>query len=219
MKPGQKRGYIRSKENAGKVFPVLLAWFILCGLYCGLLLIEGAFVGGDMYKSINTLIAGSALAASTLLIYLIFPHPYVIAPFACIATQIVFLTVGSYLHELEFYFFVMFLLVGVFSMLKDFKLLAICVSLMVLIDAVFLLFYVPLLDWLDHYRFFMKFCMFIYGAAFLLIQTYNVTRKESNADRALTSFSSLLRSTPNLMAITGTDSRVLYLSDKMEYQF
>ncbi|MCL2718621.1 MAG: ATP-binding protein [Lachnospiraceae bacterium] len=206
---------INRKENLRKLKPVIIAWLILATVYCGLLLIEGLFMGGDLPASMITFLAGSILLASFLLVIAIYPHTFFVPVFMCVGTQLMFIFVGAYIHELEFYFFVMFLLVGVFSLMKNIKLLAVCVTCMVTIDIIVLIFFAPTLDWLNHFRFNMKFACFMYGAIFILIQTYNVAQKEGRSERALTAFSSLLRSTPNLMAITGSDSRVLYLSDQM----
>jgi len=86
---------------------------------------------------------------------------------------------------------------------------------MAAIDIYYLIFRMPGYEWLDHYRFFMKFSMFLFGAILLLKQTHSVSQKEDNSERALAAFTSLLRSTPNMMVITGIDNRVLYLSDQM----
>ena len=171
-------------------------------IYCGLLLIEGLFFGGDMRVSLLSLLAGLFLLASFLVMYAVFPHALFMPLYIGIGTQLVFIIVGTYLREMQFYFMVMILLVGAISILKNFRLLLLCVSLMVLINILTLVFYAPRLEWLNQYRFFMQFMVFLYGSLFSLIQTHSVAQKESGAERALTAFSSLLRSTPNFMVIT-----------------
>ena len=101
---------------------VLFAWFIVFTAYCGLLLIEGLLVGGDLWVSFISLLAGASLLAVFLAMFAVFPHAFYMPLFIGIGTQLVFIGVGSYLRELEFYFFVMFLLVGVVAILKNFKL-------------------------------------------------------------------------------------------------
>jgi len=203
------------KEKRRIVLPVLIAWLILSVMYNSLLFIEGYFIHGETRVGLITFAAGTGLILSGLIMFFAFPNKYFLPLFLCLITQLVFLIAGTFRQELEIYYFGMFLVVGVCSMMKNFRLLVICVSCMAVIDIYYLIFQMPGYEWLDHYRFFMKFSMFLFGAILLLKQTYNVSQKEDNSERALAAFTSLLRSTPNMMVITGTDNRVLYLSDQM----
>jgi signal transduction histidine kinase/CheY-like chemotaxis protein len=203
------------RENRKKLRPMVVTWVIVFGIYCGLLLLEGLFMGGDVYVSVVTFIAGSGLLAGLIFMLIVIPHTFIAPLFLAVSSQIVFIIVGSYLKELDFYFFVMLMIVGIVSTLKNFKLLAWCFLLMTAINIIMLVFYVPHLEWLYSYRFFMNFVLFLYGSAFMLFQTYSVTSKESRSERALAAFSSFLHNTPNYTLITDSNNRVRYISTAM----
>ena len=205
----------REKENIRNMKLVPFAWFIIFVIYCGLLLAEGLYWGGDLRVSLVSLLTGSALLAGFLIMFALFPHEFYMPLFIGIGTQLVFIGVGAYLRELEFYFFVMLLLLGTISIFKNFRLLLASVSLMVFIDILMLVFLAPRLEWLNQFRFFMQFMMFLYGSVFMLVQTRGAVQKESEAERALIAFSSLLSSTPNFTVITDSDNKVLYISNPM----
>ena len=206
---------IRKKENIRRLRRSLIFAFIMYGTYCGMLLVEGMMLGGGLYKGLVSLITGSALVLSFYILVTVFPHDFYMPLYICTGAQILFIIVGSYLHELEFYFIIMFLSVGIISILKNFKLLAVQVSVMIFINILAFIFLVPHLDWLNHYRFFTQFILFIFGSAFMLIIIRSTVRKDSDADQAFLSFSSLLRTTPNYMLITDANNNVRYISEPM----
>ncbi|MCL2249272.1 MAG: ATP-binding protein [Oscillospiraceae bacterium] len=215
MKSRRAAYSVRTKENFRATKKIVLLWTILFAVYSGLLLIEGLFFAGDLYVSKITLLAGTALMVAIFVILALYPHKLLIAFMVGSGTQLTFLFAGSYLQELDFYFFAMFLVVCIISMLKSFKLLLICVSILVLVDIFALVFIMSRFQWLDLLRFTTQFVLCFFGYIFLLIQTYNVSQKDGRSERAMAAFSSLLRSTPDMVAITDNDKRVLYMSDQM----
>ena len=209
-------------ENSNRVRVWTLCSFLVFALYCSLLYIETLVTGNSMRSFILSLLSGTVPTSVAIIIGLKFPHAVKLPMYIMIYAQLTFIAMGSYLKELDFYFFVTLLLVGCLSSMKDFKLLTKCVAIMTAINVFALVFFFPNFDYLKDYfaargyfRFIMQFTMFLFGSVFLLIQTYNVTQKEGLSDRALSAFSALLKSTPNYMAITDFDSRVRYLSDYM----
>jgi len=203
------------KTKYRKMTSTIVAWTVCFALYCGLLLIEDLFFGGDIKVGLYSFYAGTTVLFGAFILYLISKKTSMLSFVACTATQLMFICMGSYLHEMEFYFFVVLLLVGIVSISKNFKILASFLALNIVINLLMFIFLVPRLEWLNHYRFFMQFVMFLYGAFFMLIQTFNVTQKETKAEQALSSFSSLLENTPNYMVIIDSKNRVRYISQRM----
>ncbi len=184
-------------------------------LYGGLLLIEAFFYDGDMHVAVVS-IAASAPLITLAIILSIYPHRTRFLPlYMSVATQIVFIIFGTYLHELDFYFYITLILIGMVSIIRDFKLMAATEIAMIVINSCMVLFFIPHLNWINPFRVFMQFTMCLFGTLFMLIQTNTVTRKESRADQALSAFSSLLTSTPNYMIITDSENRVRYISEPM----
>ena len=192
-----------------------ISWLILFVIYCGLMLAEGLFFGGDFYVAIVSFYAGSILFVSVMVFYIVYPHRFWLPLYIAISSQLTFLAVGAYLHELEFYFLVMLLLVCCVSMLKNLKVLVVCVLIMSFINIIMITLFLQQMEWLGNVRFIMSFMMFIFGSVFIIAHTRNVTHKERGADQAFAAFSSLLANTPNYMIITDPLSRVRYISDPM----
>ena len=194
-------------------------WVILSAgilvIYGGFLLIEAFFYGGDIRVAILTIVAILPIIAIVYFVYFLFPQFQRMPFYIGIMMNVVFLTVGFYLQYMDFYFFVMLLVTGTITTIKKFRLTMLFVIITVVANIMVVFFLVPAWDWLDDFRFYMQFGMYFYGSVFMLVQTYYVEQKEGRSDRALAAFSALLRSTPNLMAITGVDGKVLYLSDPM----
>jgi len=211
-----KRGNaVEINDRLRKMTSTIVAWTVCFTLYCGLLLIEDIFFGGDMKVGLYSFFAGAVVLAGALILFFTLKTTKMLSFIACTATQLVFIGVGSYLHELHFYFFMMLLLVGIVSLVKNFKIMASYIALNITITVLMFIFLVPRLEWLDNFRFFMQFVMFLYGSLFMLIQTFNVTQKETRAEQALSSFSSLLLNTPNYMVIIDSNKRVRYISQQM----
>ncbi|MDR0324688.1 MAG: response regulator [Oscillospiraceae bacterium] len=206
---------LRSEENLRLVRKVLYASIALFMVFSGFSVVEMLFFGNDIAVSRGVIIGGAALMAVILLVYLAFPHPVFFPLFIATLTAVVFIGTSMYTQAIDYYFFVMLLVVCILSLMNNFMLLVIYIGINLAIDLFAFIVLVPRLEWIDSFHFFRQFMLFIYGSAFVLIHTRNITRKESSSDRALAAFSSLLRSTPNLMAITDASSRVLYLSDQM----
>ena len=192
-----------------------ISWFILFVIYCGLILVEGLFFDGDFYVAIVSFGAGSILFVSVMIFYFVYPHRFWLPLYIVLSSQLTFLVVGAYLHELEFYFLVMLLLVCCVSMLKNLKVLVVCVLTMSLMNIFAIALFLLQMEWLGNVRFIMSFMMFIFGSVFFIIHTRNVTQKERRADQAFAAFSSLLVNTPNYMIIIDPLTRVRYISDPM----
>ena len=207
------------KKTAEEYRRNLKIWMILStGIYVsygGLLFISALFFGGDMRVAALTAAAGSPIPVVIVVTYIFFPGFQAIPLLVGIMTNIIFIAAGSYLQFLDFYFFVMLLTLGTITTVKSFRQILYFVIISIAINIFTIIFLVPRLAWLDSFRFFMQFVMYFYASAFFMIQTYLVDQKEGRSVRALAAFSSLLRSTPNLMVITDADTRVLYLSDPM----
>jgi len=207
------------KEQVKKKRRISKSWVIATSgifmIYGLLLLVEALFFDTDMRHTLISILAGVPIFAIIMSVYFPLPRSRYVPLYISIFANIIFLLVASYLQELSFYFFFVFLIVGTLSVLKDFKLLLIflAVSLCINILAISIMF--PRFEWLNHFRFFNQFIMTLYGSILMLIQTYNVASKEGRSERALAAFSSLLRSTPDMVAITDKDRKIMYLSDQM----
>ena len=197
----------------------LRTWVILSTgilvVYGGLLLIEAFFYSGEIHVPILTILAVLPIIISVFFIYFIFPQLQRMPFYVGIAMNIVFLVLGYYLQYMDFYFFVMLLVTGTITTIKKFRMMMLFVIISAATNIYVMLFLIPSWDWIDSFRFYMQFGMYSYGSVFMMVQTYYVEQKESRSDRALAAFSALLHSTPNLMALTDTNSNVLYLSDPM----
>ncbi len=187
----------------------------ILAIYAGLLILEAAFFGGDMRAALLSLAAGTPLVIAAFL-YMRLKSSLNYMPFVmAVAAQLVFLGAGTWLHELEFYFFCLLLIAGAISAVRDFRMMAAYEAASIAINILAMIFLIPRLDWVHGFRFFMQFTMYAFGSMFMLVQTYHIAQKEDASNRALAAFTSLLSSTPNLMAITDAAGRVVYLSDPM----
>ena len=204
------------REKYQRTKQTLIPSIIVFVIYGGLLLIEGLFLeGGDLYVSLVTLYAGIVCIGACLLFCLVLPLVKKEAVIVCTLSQLTFLGVGTYLRELEFYFFFLIMLFCVISVTKSFKAMLWFFGITLFINSLAFAFLFSRIEWLNSYRFFMQFSIAIFGAVFMLIQAYHINNKENRSDRALASFSSLLQSTPNFMIITDENSRVRYISEPM----
>jgi len=199
-------------RNIGILF---IPWAVCAALYCGLILIEGLFFGGEPKTGVWTFVSGVGIMAFAFALYILFPNVKNKPAIVYGTAQLVFLSVGSYLHELEFYYIMMFLFVCMVAISKDFNMVAGYLAFNTAVNIIAIIFLVPRLDWVNNFRFFMEFTLLIFGSALVLAQTYRVSQKETNALRALSAFSSLLGSTPNYMVIIDTEKRVRYISQPM----
>ena len=184
-------------------------------LYGGFLLIEAFFYDGGIRAAMLTISIILPIIVVVIFVYFLFPQIQRIPLYVGLLMNIAFILLGYYLQYMYFYYFVMLLAAGTITTVKNFKLMMLFVIISAIANIFVMIFLVPAWEWLDSFRFYMQFGMYFYGTVFMLIQTYYVEQKEGRSDRALAAFSALLRSTPNLMAITSEDSKVLYLSDPM----
>ena len=197
----------------------LRTWVILSAgilvVYGGLLLIEAFFYGGDILVPVLTILAVLPIIIIIFIVYFLFPRLQRMPFYVGIAMNAALILLGYYLQYMDFYFFVMLLVIGTITTIKNFRLMMLFVVISAVTHIALMIFLVPQWEWLDSFRFYMQFGMYSYGSVFMLIQTYYVEQKEGRSDRALAAFSALLQSTPNLMAITDVEGKVMYLSDPM----
>ena len=201
------------KEKLHETKVILIPWTICAALYCGMRFIESMFFGTG--TGIYTLYAGLVLLAAACIITFAFPPTSYKSFIICAASQIMFIVVGAYQQELSLYFFLMLILVCVVSLTKNFKVMAQYLIFSIILNFAVLIFLAPRLVWLNHFRFFIQFSVYVYCSLLMLIQTFNVIRKETHAERTLSAFSSLLGKTPNYMLITDSKTRVRYISEPM----
>jgi len=200
------------REKLIQLKPMLISWLISFLLYVCLIFVEGFIVpDASYYVSIVTFIGGNLLLLNFAIVLVVFPHTFYMPIYMAVSSQLTFIFVGGYLQEYEFYHFLMLMMVGGVSTMKNFKMMAWCVIIMTLINIPLLL-YAPRLDWVNYFRFVIHFAFFFYGSTFLLIHTYDVTTKERRSDRAFAAFSAFLDNTPNYMIITDVNNRVRYVS-------
>ncbi|MDR2734350.1 MAG: response regulator [Spirochaetota bacterium] len=204
------RSRIRSKKNRRQLKPVLRAWLFFYVLICVLII-----WGGWVQLSLVPALVLVFLLVSIIVLFVFWPHPLILPLYMCVASQAIFLVAGIQLHELEFYFFSLFILAFCVSMQKNFRALAVCISGMAAVSVFVLIFVITQLEWEDTYRFFVKLMLFQFNTVLLLINIHSIEQKESGAERALFAFSSLLRSTPNFMLVTDRTNKVLYISEPM----
>jgi signal transduction histidine kinase/DNA-binding response OmpR family regulator len=188
---------------------------VVFALYLILSAIQGIWYDGNMRSVYIILTLGTPLLVTALVLNAYFKNNRYGPLYVCLLAHVAIFLVGIFQQEVFFHFFFMFLLVGIVSTVKDFKLIVLFVSACFFYNLFLIIFLVPYLEWLHSFRFIIQFCMSMAGSVLMVAQTYNVSQREGRSERALAAFSSLLHSTPNLMIITGKDSRVLYLSDPM----
>ncbi|MDR3000904.1 MAG: response regulator [Fibromonadaceae bacterium] len=210
-----KQNEIRSQENLKEMRKVLFAGIALFVFYSGLRFIETTFFSGNQIIGYGALGGGATLSLIFLIVYFAYPHPTFFPLFMGSMAMVSFIALSIYMKAIDFHYFVMLLVVSLLSSLKNFRLLAIYVAINVSTSIFMFIFITPRLEWLDSYRFFIQFMLFLYGSFFILIQTRKVADKENRAEQALLSFSSLLQSTPNYVLVTDSSNRVRYISEPM----
>jgi PAS domain S-box-containing protein len=199
----------------GRVRDWIISAAVIQALYHCLLLTDGFFFGGDVNAALIALIGGLTLSITALLIYRFAPGFKYLPVVMGVLTQLMLLAFGIWHRELNYYYIVMLLVVCSVTSMRDFKQQAVLQGITFVIDLFALIFIFPRFEWINMYVFFMYFVLFICGTVFLLVQVYHVTSRETRSEKALAAFSALLKSTPNLMAVTDTENKVLYLSDRM----
>jgi len=130
-------------------------------------------------------------------------------------SQVAFLAIGILTERLNSYFFILLLITGIFSLTKFFRQMVIFIAIGVLINILYMIFVVPLLDGINAYLFFLQFLMSLFGSFIFTIQTYYVVKKEGRSERALEAFSAFLHSTPNYTVLTDAKNRVRYISEPL----
>jgi signal transduction histidine kinase/CheY-like chemotaxis protein len=205
----------QAKINRKNLKILMIGSFCNITLYGGMLFIRALYFGGNMRVAIFSILAGLPLFFISILAYIKLPNTRKMPLYLAVSTQLVFLSAGTYLQELDYYFIFMFLVLGITMIMKNFKQLAKCVIIMTGINILAIIFLIPHLEWVNNFRFFVEFLFFLYGASFFLIMTYSVEQKENQAEHSHMAFSSLMHSTPNYMVITDSQNRVRYISKPM----
>ena len=159
-----------------------------------------------------TFAGGGSIVAFCLWVYLFAKRLGNIALYVAIVTQIFSLLIIIETPDKVYrYFFLMLSIVGLFSLIKIFKQLAILVLFGFIFNIAVLIFVLPYFGW-DSLVFSVMFLLATFISLLILVQTYNVSAKESRSDKALDAFSSLLNCTPNYMVITDSQNKVRYIS-------
>jgi len=199
-------------RNIGIMF---IPWALCAGLYCGLILAESLFFGGNRKTGVVSFLSGMCVLAFAFILYMFLPRLKNKPAIVYGAAQLTFLFIGAYLHELDFYFIMLLLFTCMVAVTNNFNMVAGYLAFSIVVNFLAIIFFVPHLYWLDGYRFFAGYMLLMFGSMLVLIQTYKVTQKETRALRALSAFLSLLGSTPNYMVIIDTEKRVRYISQPM----
>ncbi|MDR2569305.1 MAG: response regulator [Oscillospiraceae bacterium] len=210
---------MKNKDLNAEYRRKLKMWVILSVgtffVYGGFLLLDVFLYSQDTYVAMITIIAGFPIILAAALVYFLIPRFQYIPLVIGVAANITFLFVGSYLEFIDYYFLFMLLVAGTITTVKNFRQILIFSVISTVINVLAMIFFIPYLEWLSGFNFLLTFALYFYGLLFLLLITYNVAQKEGHSERALDAFSSLLRSTPNLMVITNPEGKVIYLSDPM----
>ena len=205
-----------AKKNDSSMLMWLGCCYGLLVLYGGIVLGRVVYSDTTLRQALFSILAGTPAVIAATIVYTKFSGRVKMMPvFVAAWTQLLFLGYGTYVQELELYFFMMILLLCIVMIIKNFRLLLATVIVMSVINCVFSIVFLPNIDWLDTYTFVSKFLCFIFGSGFFLMMTYNIEKKESKSDRALVTFSSLLYNTPNYMIVTGSKRKVRYISKPM----
>jgi len=194
---------------------LLFAGIALFIIYGSLRWIAVVLFNGDPVVGFGSLMSGIILSVLYLAFYFIFPHPVFFPLFVGFMGMFMLIFSGIYLQSLDFYFYILLLVVGLLTIMKNFKLLLFFVVGCFFVSFSLILFVAPHIYWLDAYRLFTQFTLFLFGSFFFLRQTYNVEMKDNKTDQAFLSFSSLLDNTPNYMIITDPQGRVQHISKTM----
>jgi len=169
---------VQSTKNYSETRKILIAGIALFLVYSGLRFAEAMLLGGNPVIGYGALGGGFALSIICVLLYLIYPDPKVFPIIIGSLVMVTFIILSIYMQAIDFHYYMMLLVVCLISSLKKFMPLAIFVALNVLATALMNIFVVPHLDWLDDFRFFTQFMLFMYGSAFVMWQTYGVEQNE-----------------------------------------
>ena len=202
-------------QNREKIRPWLFSWMAIGAIYSGGRFIETQLITFDYSGGDISLTIGLILFLVAVWLYIFFPHRYVMPVITAVGTQIMALYGGILREDLTYYFYLLFLGIAGISTVKNYKLLVICASVMLAINVGVIFLLLPQLPWADPFNFSLGLVMFLCGVVFIAIQTRKIELKVTAAERAMQAFSSLLHSTPNLIAITDAKKNVLYLSEPM----
>jgi len=208
--------YIRSPEETS----LIKTWISSVILIFMLFLVISGFdllAGGESETLyfLLTLVGGGSIVAFCLWVYFFAKQLGNIALYVAIVTQVFsFLIIIDNPDKLYRYFFLMLSIVGLFSLIKVFKQLVILVFFGFIFNIAVLTFVLPYFGG-DSLVFSVMFLLATFISLLMLVQTHNVSEKESRSDKALEAFSSLLNCTPNYMVITDSQNKVRYISNPL----
>ena len=188
---------VRTKENYRKVKRILIAGVVLCLLYGGLRFIETLLFDGNPVIGFGALAGGAFLSLIILGTYIVFPHPTFFPLFTCTLSMVTFILVSVYMQAIDFHYFVMLIGAAFISSMKKYKLLLTFVIINIgATIVVFIFVFLGSLPWLDSFRFFTQFMLFLYGSFFIIWQTWNMEHREKTL-AALNETATRLLSTEN----------------------
>jgi len=177
---------VRTKENFTELRKVLIAGVVLCLLYGGLRFVETLIFDGNPVIGIGALAGGAALSLIFFCVYITFPHPTFFPLFTVTLSMVIFILLSIHMQAIDFHYFVMLLGTAFISSLKKPKLPLIFIAINIAATIIIFIFAtLGRLPWLDTFRFFTQFALFLYGSFFIIWQTRNVERNENNLEKSM----------------------------------
>jgi signal transduction histidine kinase/CheY-like chemotaxis protein/HPt (histidine-containing phosphotransfer) domain-containing protein len=127
----------------------------------------------------------------------------------------VFLIGATYLRDFGYYYISMLCIVGIVCIYLNFRsvVLFFLISVCVNVPLYFTVF--PNADFVNMRAMVIDGILFVYGFVFLMILAYRLTVRDTAAQNGLDAFSSLLKTTPNMMLIVDDMRKVSYISHRM----
>jgi diguanylate cyclase (GGDEF)-like protein len=176
---------VRTAENYKEMRKILIAGIILFLVYSGLRFIDALYFSGDPTIGIGVLAGGFGLSLLFVCLYYYYPHPQVFPLAMGAVIMVVFMIMGLSARAVDYHYFVMLLVVCLLTSLKKTMPLFIFIAIIMVAAIIMFAFVVPGLYWLDSFRFFTQFMLFLYGSVFILYQTNNVEQKEKKIAAAM----------------------------------
>ena len=177
---------IRTNENYTKMRRILISVVFLCLLYGGLRFLETMLFSGNPVIGYGALAGGAAMAFISFSVYLLYPHPIFYPLFSVTLAMVAFISISVHMQAIEFHYFVMLLGMAFISSLRKYKLPLIFA--VINIGATVLVFTFAALGslpWLDSFRFFTQFSLFLYGSFFIIWQTRHIEKNENVLEESI----------------------------------
>ena len=211
-------------KTSQKVDKTAMKPWVFCGIllyitFSGGILLEWIFLDLDTVFYTNMaflpLIAGLPIALGYIISYYKFPNFKASPVILVVIFQVAFIAGGVLMGQMDFYFIMTILGLGIVMILKRLVTLVVTTAITIFIHISTMIFIVPNIEWINYQRFLLHLLLYLFAASLFLIMTYSAVQKENSSERAYSSFSSLLGSTPNYMVITDSLNRVQYISKPM----